>query len=231
MRSSKLLTVFVAVAACWAGKKEKQPEPSALDRYIAEATGRAGTAGPNAGTPGSLWSPSSRVTDMALDLRARNLDDLVTILVVERASAVAKGSTKTARQSSAKASVSALAGIPSPVGALANMVGVSGDQQLDGQGQTSRETVLSTTLSARVTHVLPNGNLVVEGAKDVEVNSERQLVTVRGVIRPFDLTTANVVRSDRLAQMEIHISGKGVVEDAIRRPFFLYRILLGILPF
>jgi flagellar L-ring protein precursor FlgH len=231
MRSYKLLTVFVAVAACWAGKKEKQPEPSALDRYIAEATGHAGTAGQNTATPGSLWSPSSRLTDMAFDLRARNVDDLVTILVVERASAVAKGSTKTARQSNAKASVSALAGIPSPVGALANMVGVSGDQQLDGQGQTSRETVLSTTLSARVTHVLPNGNLVVEGAKNVEVNSEHQLVTVRGVIRPFDLTTANVVRSDRLAQMEIRISGKGVVEDAIRRPFFLYRILLGILPF
>jgi flagellar L-ring protein precursor FlgH len=90
---------------------------------------------------------------------------------------------------------------------------------------------VSTTLAARVTHVLPNGLLVVEGAKEIQVNSERQLITVRGVVRPADLSPGNVVRSDRLAQLEVHINGKGVVGDAIRRPFFLYRLLLGLLPF
>ena len=101
------------------------------------------------------------------------------------------------------------------------------ETKLNGEGATSRETVLSTTLSARVTHVLPNGYLVLEGAKDVQVNSERQTVTVRGVVRPADLGAGNTVRSDRLAQMEVRINGKGVVADAVRRPFFLYRLLLG----
>jgi flagellar L-ring protein precursor FlgH len=73
--------------------------------------------------------------------------------------------------------------------------------------------------------------MVVEGVKDLQVNSERQLITVRGVVRPVDLTPGNLVRSDRLAQLEVRINGKGVVGDAIRRPFFLYRILLGLLPF
>ena len=72
---------------------------------------------------------------------------------------------------------------------------------------------------------------MVEGTKDVQVNSERQVVTVRGVIRPADLTTANTILSDQIAQMEIRVNGKGVVGDAIRRPFILYRLLLGILPF
>jgi flagellar L-ring protein precursor FlgH len=79
--------------------------------------------------------------------------------------------------------------------------------------------------------VLPNGYLVVEGAKDVQVNSERQIVTVRGVVRPFDVSSGNMVASDRIAQLEVKINGKGVVGDAIRRPFILYRILLGLLPF
>ena len=82
-----------------------------------------------------------------------------------------------------------------------------------------------------MTHVLPNGYLVLEGTKDVQVNSEHQLVTVRGVIRPADLTTGNIISSNQIAQMEIRINGKGVVNDAIRRPNILYRILLGILPF
>jgi flagellar L-ring protein precursor FlgH len=86
-------------------------------------------------------------------------------------------------------------------------------------------------LSARIARVLPNGYLVVEGTKEVVVNSERQVVTVRGIIRPVDLSTGNTVRSDQIAQMELKVNGKGVVGDAVRRPFILYRILLGLLPF
>jgi len=171
------------------------------------------------------------LADAARDLRASQVDDLVTILVAERASAVAKGATKSSRASSAKNSVSALGGLTKASGPLANLVGLGGESQLSGEGSTSRETVLSTTLSARVTHVLPNGALVVEGAKDVQVNSEHQVVVVRGVIRPEDLSPGNVVRSDRVALLEVRINGRGVVGDAVRRPFFLYRVLLGLLPF
>ena len=96
---------------------------------------------------------------------------------------------------------------------------------------TTRGATITATLSARVTHVLPNGYLVVEGTKDVVVNSEHQLVTVRGVIRPADLTSANMIGSNQIAQMEIKINGKGVINDAVRRPNFLYRLILGLLPF
>ena len=82
-------------------------------------------------------------------------------------------------------------------------------------------------LTARVTHVLPNGGLVVEASKDIQVNSEHQTITVRGVVRPADIDTTNSVQSDRLAQLEVHVNGKGVVGDAIKRPFILYRLLLG----
>jgi flagellar L-ring protein precursor FlgH len=80
-----------------------------------------------------------------------------------------------------------------------------------------------------VTHVLPNGYLVVEGTKEIQLNAERQLVVVRGVARPADLLN-NVIRSDRLAQLEVRVNGKGVVGDATKRPFILYRLLAGVLP-
>jgi flagellar L-ring protein precursor FlgH len=79
--------------------------------------------------------------------------------------------------------------------------------------------------------VLPNGYLVIEGTKRVQVSSENQVVTVRGVIRPVDLTPTNSISSNQIAQMEIQVSGKGVIGDSVRRPNILYRILLGILPF
>jgi flagellar L-ring protein precursor FlgH len=90
---------------------------------------------------------------------------------------------------------------------------------------------LTTTVSARVVDVMPNGTMVVEGTKQIAVNSEHQTITLRGLVRPLDLTTANTVLSTQVGNLEIHVAGKGVVNDAIKRPFFLYRLLLGLLPF
>ena len=73
--------------------------------------------------------------------------------------------------------------------------------------------------------------LYIEGSKDLQVNSEQQAMTVRGIIRTSDITTTNTVGSTQIADMEIRLNGKGVVADAIRRPNFLYRLLLGLLPF
>ena len=234
MARSRVLRMALAVGliafpALSARKPKKAAEPSALDRYLQEALKQS--APPAQPSAGSLWSPASRLTDVASDVRAAQVDDLVTIVVNENASAVATGATKTARASAAKSQVSALAGKKSVNGAAQNLLNLNTSQSLDGSGTTSRGTTVTATLSARVTHVLPNGYLVLEGTKEMSVNSERQVVTVRGVVRPSDLTTGNVIGSNQIAQMEIKINGKGVVDDSIRRPNILYRILLGILPF
>jgi flagellar L-ring protein FlgH len=224
-----VLMILIAAVSAAARKKTPPPVTSPLDRYVNESRARQLEAPPAA--PGAIWAPGSRLADSARDLRASQLDDMLTIQVVENASAVAKGTTKTQRASSANASVSSLAGVSKTAGALANLAGLSGDRQLAGEGTTSRDVVISTTLTARVAAVMPNGALIIEASKDVEVNSERQTITVRGIVRPADIGADNVIRSDRLGQLEVRVNGKGVVGDAIKRPFFLYRLLLGLLPF
>ncbi len=184
-----------------------------------------------AATAGAIWLSSSRLADAARDVRASQVDDVLTVIVAEQASAVSSGATKTSRVSSSQNSIAAVAGITKALGPLANLLGVKGDTELNGSGTTSRNTSLSTILTARVICVLPNGGLVVEASKDIQVNSEFQTITVRGVVRPADIDPTNSVQSDRLAQLEVRINGKGVVGDAIKRPFILWRILLGLLPF
>jgi flagellar L-ring protein precursor FlgH len=236
MRFSFIGSILVAAAlilaapAHSADKKPKKPvEPSALDKYLQEAIKQP--AAPVLPSAGSLWSAASRLTDVGSDVRAAQVDDMVTIVVNENASAVATGATQTSRASAASSQITALVAPKSPGGALQNLLNLTGSQTLNGSGTTSRGSTISATLSARVTAVLPNGYLVLQGTKDVLVNSEHQLVTVRGVIRPADLTAGNIITSNQIAQMEIKIDGKGVVNDAIKRPFFLWRLLLGILPF
>jgi flagellar L-ring protein precursor FlgH len=183
------------------------------------------------GSPGSLFTPSGRLADSARDLRAGQVDDIVTIVVSESLAAVASGASNTSRKSSAVSNIGALAGTVAAASRLANPLNVTGDQELAAQGKTSRNLTLTTTLSARVVDVTPNGTLVIEGTRDIGVNSEKQTITVRGLVRPADLSTANSVLSTQIANLQIHVTGKGIVGDAIRRPHFLYRLLLGLLPF
>jgi flagellar L-ring protein precursor FlgH len=222
------LTVLAMLTVGLRGERPQPVRPaSPLEAYVSEALER-GEAPPRAAA-GSLFAPGGPLADLVRDARASRVDDVVTVLVAESATAVAKGSTQSARASKANNSLGPVAGLTRlPMSQLAAL---SGDQKLDGSGSTSRETVLTTTLTARVTRVLPNGAMLIEGSKTIQVNSEQQVVTVRGVVRPADLASGNVVRSDRLANLEVRINGKGVVGDAVRRPFFLYRALLGLLPF
>ncbi len=185
----------------------------------------------SAASPGSLYVSGGRLADAARDLRASQVDDIVTIVVTESLSAVASGVTNTSRKSSATSNITALASTLAVPARIAAPLGVNGQQDLQGSGQTSRAMTLTTTISARVVAVKPNGTLMIEGTKDIGVNSEKQSITVRGQIRPTDLTTANTISSTQVADMQIRVNGKGVVGDAIRRPNFLYRLILGLLPF
>lgn len=232
-RILSLLLVCTALCAAASPKHKKNqgaPEPTPLDKYISDSY-RDYSLPEAAPPPGSTWSPNALFSNLGMDLKARRVDDLVTIVVNETFSAVATGDVKTQRQSTAQSNIAAVAGITKATGPLANLAKSTTQTQLQGQGETSRGAVLTANLSARVTHVLPNGYLVIEGTKRVQVSSENQVVTVRGVIRPVDLDPTNTIPSDRIAQMEIQVNGKGVIGDSIHRPNILYRILLGILPF
>jgi flagellar L-ring protein FlgH len=226
----RLMALILIGAVSFAAKKKPTVSPlSPLDHYVSDARARSAAA-PSA-TPGGIWAPGSRIADAARDLKASQVDDMITVVVVENASAVSSGTTKTSRVSSTKNSISALAGLTKAAGPWANLAGVNGDTELNGQGTTSRNVVISTTLTARVSAVMPNGAMLVEATKDVEINSERQTIVVRGIVRPADVASDNTVLSNRLGQLEVRLNGKGVVGDAIKRPFFLYRLLLGLLPF
>jgi len=180
-------------------------------------------------SPGSLYSPGGRFADFTRDLRANDVGDIVTIVVNDTASALANGATNTSRKSSVNAGITSIAGISDP--RLAGLLTTANNQQLQGQGATSRNMTITTTISARVIQVTPNGSLLVEGMKDVGVNSEKQSIVVKGLIRPSDLTTANTIASNQVANLSIQVNGKGVVGDAIRRPHFMYRLIMGLLPF
>jgi flagellar L-ring protein precursor FlgH len=229
MKTQAIAILMSCAVLTAAQKPKKQPEKSALDQTLDQFAAQQGLERQTL-QPGSLWTPTALFSDLSADLRARRVGDVVTILVQEKASAVSSGTVKTQRNSSLQASITAAGGITRATGPLANLAKASTQNSLDGQGATTRDTTLTATISTVVTQVLPNGNLVVQGTKNVKINSENQVLGLRGIVRAVDLSPVNTVSSDRVAQMDLQVNGKGVVGDQVKRPFILYRLLMDILP-
>jgi flagellar L-ring protein precursor FlgH len=183
-------------------------------------------------TDGSIWREDAPLSMLFVDQKARTVGDLVTVSIVEVASASKEATTQTGRTSSVSAGVDAFFGLEKyvPPGANPAKVGGSLSNSFDGNGKTARSGKVTATVTAVVTQVLPNGNLVIEGSREVTVNNERELIVVSGIVRPKDISPGNVVLSTALGQGQIAYYGSGIIAEK-QRPGWLGRALDAVWPF
>ena len=109
-------------------------------------------------------------------------------------------------------------------------IGGTHSNSMKGAGNTSRNTTLVARVSARVIRVLDNGNLLIEGRRQVTVNAEDQYLIISGIIRPEDITTENTIASQYIADARIVYTGQGVVNDKMR-PGWMTRVVDWVRPF
>jgi flagellar L-ring protein precursor FlgH len=184
----------------------------------------------------SLWRNTASLYE---DVKAKRLNDLVTILVVENISGSGKADTNTAKESTLDASVDDFLGAPPNLN-LQNLYGrgytfsptVKGSMKDDfkGTGETNREGKLVGTITAKVVEVMPNSNLVIESRKEITINNEQQFLVLRGMIRPYDISADNTILSSKVADAQVYFVGKGVVQEK-QSPGWLVRILDRVWPF
>jgi flagellar L-ring protein precursor FlgH len=178
--------------------------------------------------PTPLSGPSIEwISNLGLDRRARAINDLVTIRVVESIEGTGNADSALDKNSKAAAGVSQMFGaekaIPSSLDP-SNLVGAASGTTFKGSGATSRSGTLSATITARVMEVLPNGDLVLEGAREIDINGDRQMVVLTGVARPRDVSDQNVVLSPAIGQLRIRYFGRGLMKDNLK-PGWLVRAL------
>lgn len=181
---------------------------------------------------GSLYSDAAPNLFLFRDFKARNIGDILTIQISESSTASNSANTSTQKEGSVSVAAPALAGLEKGASALnfSNILSGSSSLNFAGEGSTSRSGQLKAFVSARVTQVFPNGDLGIEGIKEVTVNRERQILRIRGIVRTRDITPGNVVLSTGIANMEVIFDGKGLVSDA-NKPGFIYRLLQWVTPF
>lgn len=191
--------------------------------------------------PGSLFDPGD-AEYLFSDSRARRVGDIVLVNIVESSRAENRADTETGRESTMNLSVdswfsNASFGVSpfrrtlAPDGVTGQpFVDVSSTSDFEGTGQTSRQSNISATVAARVVNVLPGGLLQVEGAREIRVNNETQIVVVRGLVRPRDIGSDNSIYSTHMADARIEYYGEGILADK-QKPGWLVRILDNVWPF
>lgn len=183
---------------------------------------------------GSIWqSTSGGLTD---DVKARRRGDIVTIVISETASASKEAKTGTSRDSSITAGMPNMLGLENTgifknnFADLSKIINASTSSKFAGAGSTSRQENLNATITARVIDVLPNGNLLIEGRRNIKVNEEDQIIVLEGTIRSRDIAQDNTVNSIYIADARINYSGRGIISDR-QSPNWLMNILDKIWPF
>ncbi len=171
--------------------------------------------------------PTGNSVSLYGDIRAFRVGDVLSVIIQEQNSASKNSRTATQKQNKpsikGSATTGALKGLfPGATGSL------DLSDQYNGQGSTTRSGQLTSRMTVRVIEVLPSRDLVIEGSKTLEVNEDLEVVTLSGIVRPSDISSANTVYSYQLGNAKFVYKGTGAVSQA-QRPGILTRIINWIL--
>jgi len=159
-----------------------------------------------------------------------HVGDLITIVVAQGTTANNANSVSTARTFNASSGISALAGHLKTSG-VQQIFSPQSSQNLSGKSQGATTSTLNTTLAGTVVAVLPSNAMIIEAERQLTMNNEKQTIVLRGLVRPGDVAADGSVVSNRIANLELELKGRGVLSDGTRPPNPLVRALLRIVGF
>ena len=178
---------------------------------------------PQPASANSLWRVGARA--FFNDQRASRVGDILTVLIDIDDSANTKNQTASSRTSGTKAGVPHLLGLESSLGKIlpggfsaANALETNSTTNNAGAGSVQRSEKISLTIAAMVSSVLPNGNMVIQGTQEVRTNAEVRQLTVAGIVRPEDISSANTIKHTQIAEARISYGGRGDISRVQKTP-------------
>ncbi|MDD3182001.1 MAG: flagellar basal body L-ring protein FlgH [Alphaproteobacteria bacterium] len=185
--------------------------------------------------PNSLWRTGSRA--FFRDQRASRVGDILTVIISIDEKAEISNETKRSRNNTEAATMTNLFGLESQLTKVLPE-GTAGDSLLNtgsttsnnGKGTVDRSEKINLRVAATITQILPNGNLVLAGRQQVNVNYDLRELLITGVIRPEDISAENTVKYDQVAEARISYGGRGQLQD-VQQPRYGTQLLDVIMPF
>lgn len=147
--------------------------------------------------------------------RAQRIGDILTVLIIESTSASNTAVVDTEKDATINWTIPGGLKIPG-FGLLGTATSV-----FEGEGTTTRQQTITARVSVTVVDVRPNGDLVVEGSRVIDINGESEIIYLSGAINPFIIPANNTIESYRMADLQVSYKGKGVISQGTRPGFFI----------
>jgi flagellar L-ring protein precursor FlgH len=178
---------------------------------------------PRSASANSLWRTGARA--FFGDQRARRIGDILTVSIRIDDRAQTSNTTSRSRTNDITGGVTNFFGLENSLGRAfpggfdpQSLVGVEGSSNANGTGSVSRSERVDLTIAAVVTDILSNGNLVIQGRQEVRTNREVRELTVAGIVRPEDISSANTIAHTQIAEARISYGGRGDISRVQATP-------------
>lgn len=183
----------------------------------------------------SLWNSKSKF--FLQDTNPRRVGDIITVSINISDKAELDNNTKRSRKSKDLGGNPILLGIEKAVDNVLPFginplgeVSINSNTDYEGNGEIDREEIISTQIAAMITQILPNGNLVIHGKQEINVNYEIRQISIDGIIRQQDISVSNSISSEQIAEARILYGGRGNLSEA-QQPKIGSQVMDIIYPF
>ncbi|WP_456380395.1 flagellar basal body L-ring protein FlgH [Hydrogenimonas sp.] len=174
--------------------------------------------------PGSLFGRGDN--PVFSDKKAMNINDIVTVVIDENILSSSSGTKKISKVTEDKLGGAVMTGAEGTfMGNFANQtnkltnigIGIDSQNSFKGSGINERKEKFTTTISARIVKILENGNYFIDGRREILIDGQKQILHVNGVIRPEDITQANMIDSKYIADAKILYETQGDIKEATEK--------------
>lgn len=224
MRACALNLLIGLMLILLAGCVTTTPATSVHQPMSARPEVRPVTASAN----GSIYSAVT-MRPLFEDRRARFIGDTLTINISETTQASKKGSTTAERSQSIAVATPTISGLPFK-GAQGTTLSASDTNKFGGKGENTSSNAFVGVITVTVIEVLPNGNLLVSGEKQITLKEGEEFIRFSGVVNPNTITSSNTVQSSQVADARIEFKANGFLDTA-QVMGWLGRFFLSFLPF
>jgi flagellar L-ring protein FlgH len=178
---------------------------------------------------GAIFGGTSGYRPLFEDRRPRMVGDTITIVINESLQASQATASSAERKTNATISVPIIHGLPGKSFQGAGLTS-SGDNALNTTGAASNVNVFTGTMTCTVVDILPNGNLLVAGERQIGLSANAEFVRFSGVVTPATIQVGNQVSSTQVADVRLEYVGRGYIDQAQAMPW-LQRFFLSVSPF
>ncbi len=220
-----IITSFAIMQGCSSSRIIVKPDPQYAPASIQEIKY----------TPklnGSIYQ-EGRSVRLFEDNKAFRVGDILSVTLLETTTAKKAAATNTSKQDDlSTGAAGTLMGI-SPTYKGANLLAnsLTGNRAFAGSGDTSQSNSLRGEIAVTITRIFPNGNLEIRGEKLIGLTQGSEYIRLSGYVRPQDVSSRNVIVSNKIANSRIYYGGGGVVAESNAQGWLSRFFSSPIMPF